>query len=169
MQHLLDTSIPFLVARAGIKTGLAFTAELKQFNLTLNEWRVCATLRHQPFQRIGDVANHTSIETSTLSRLIDSMIKNGMLVREISSDDGRARALKLTEKGEEITDRVIPLAQLYERVALAGISVEHATIAKDFLIKMYNNLDLLSQRDELENRQKSPRLTSSKGKRELLK
>ena len=146
LPHLLDDALPFLVARAGIKTSLAFSNEIKQFGLSLNEWRVCATLRYQPLQRIGEVATHTSIDTSTLSRLVDAMIERELLIREVDPEDARARALRLTAKAEDITDRIIPLAQLYERVALAGISPEHARILKDCLARMYSNLDLLHLR-----------------------
>ncbi len=146
LPHLLDDALPFLVARAGIKTSLAFSNEIKQFGLSLNEWRVCATLRYKPLQRIGEVATHTSIDTSTLSRLIDAMADRGLIIREVDPEDARARALRLTSKAEDITDRIIPLAQLYERVALAGIPTEHTRILKDCLARMYSNLDLLHLR-----------------------
>lgn len=146
LPHLLDDALPFLVARAGNKTSHSFSNEIKQFGLSLNEWRVCATLRYQPLQRIGEVATHTSIDTSTLSRLVDAMIERGLVIREVDAEDARARALRLTPKAEDITDRIIPLAQLYERVALAGIPSEHTRILKDCLARMYSNLDVLHLR-----------------------
>jgi DNA-binding MarR family transcriptional regulator len=155
LPHVLDDALPFLVARAGIKTSLAFSNEIKQFGLSLNEWRVCATLRYKPLQRIGEVATHTSIDTSTLSRLVDAMIERDLLIREVDPEDARARALRLTSKAEDIADRIIPLAQLYERVALAGIPAEHTRILKDCLARMYSNLDLLHLRG-VEAAQKHP-------------
>lgn len=146
MSHDLQESIPYLLASAGIRTGLAFTKELKPYALSLNEWRVCATLRHQPLQRIGEVAHHTSIDASTLSRLIDAMIRRKLLVRERDSADARARALYLTPKGEALVDQVIPLAQMYERVALAGISAEQAKTLREILARIYDNLDALNPR-----------------------
>ena len=143
MRHDLQESIPYLLARAGIRTGQAFTQELKQHKLTLNEWRVCATLRHQPSQRIGEVAHHTSIDASTLSRLIDAMIKRKLVVRERDSEDARARSLHLTPKGEALVDRAIPLAQMYERVALAGITAEQAKTLREILARIYDNMDTL--------------------------
>lgn len=147
MSHDLQESIPYLLARAGIRTGQAFTVELKPFELSLNEWRVCATLRHQPSQRIGEVAHHTSIDASTLSRLIDVMIKRKLVVRERDSADARARSLHLTPKGEELVDRVIPLAQMYERVALAGLSADEANTLRGFLARIYDNMEMLNHRD----------------------
>ena len=147
MSHNLQTSLPYLLARAGIRTSQGFSNEIRQFDLSLNEWRVCATLRHQPSQRISEVASHTSIDASTLSRLIDSMIRRELVIRERDAQDARARALRLTSKGEELTDRVIPLAQLYERITLAGIGEDQEKVLKECLDRIYNNMDMLDKRD----------------------
>ena len=146
MSHDLQKSIPYLIARAGIRTGQSFSAEIKQFGLTLNEWRVGATLRHQPSQRLSEVAEHTSIDASTLSRLIDTMVQRGLVIRERSAEDARAIALRLTPSGEAIIDKVIPLAQLYERVALAGVPAEQVHMLREILTQIFNNLDLLVRR-----------------------
>jgi len=90
---------------------------------------------------------HTSVDASTLSRLIDAMNKRKLVVPERDSADARARSLHLTPKGEEVVDRVIPLAQLYERVALAGMSREEAHALRGFLARIYDNMDMLNHRD----------------------
>ncbi len=146
MSHDLQRSLPYLLARACIRTGQAFSLEIKQFGLTLNEWRVGATLRQQPHQRLSEVAEHTSIDASTLSRLIDSMVQRKLVIRERSADDARAVALSLTQEGESMIDKVVPLAQLYERVAMAGISPEQVQLLRDMLTQIFNNLELLEKR-----------------------
>ncbi len=146
MQHDLQSSIPYLLARAGIKTGQCFSQEIKPFGLSLNEWRVGATLRQQPHQRLSEVAEHTSIDASTLSRLIDAMVQRKLVIRERSAEDARAVALRLTHEGESVIDKVIPLAQLYERVAMAGVSPEQVQLLRETLTQVFNNLQLLERR-----------------------
>ncbi|MDB5581130.1 MAG: hypothetical protein JWR80_6306 [Bradyrhizobium sp.] len=41
----------------------------------------------------------------------------------------------------EVTEKIIPIAQLYERVALSGISDEQA----DLLRKLYDNINILDR------------------------
>jgi DNA-binding MarR family transcriptional regulator len=143
--HDLETSVPYLIARAGMMTGLAFSAELKQFGLTLTEWRVCAALRHVPHQRLSDLAKNTSSDGSTLSRTVDGMLQKGLLVRERSADDARALALALTPEGNALAERVIPLARLYERVALAGIEPQQVELLRTLLHRIYDNMETLSR------------------------
>jgi len=142
--HDLEQAIPYLLARAGMRMGQAFSRELKMFNLTLAEWRILAALLSVPHQRLAELAEHTSAEPSTLSRTVDGLVTRELLVRERSGEDARALALRLTPQGEDLAQRIVPLAQVYERVALAGLSAAQVDQLKDTLRRIYvnmNNLD----------------------------
>ena len=143
----LEHALPYLVARAGMRMGQSFSKELRRFELTLTEWRVCAALHHQPHQRLSQLAEHTSSEPSTLSRVVDGLLQRGLLVRDRSGEDARALALSLTDKGRELTLRVIPLAQLFERVALAGLNGAQADALRAMLRTVYANLAVLDSGD----------------------
>jgi DNA-binding MarR family transcriptional regulator len=143
----LENSIPYLIARAGVRMGQCFTRELKQFNMTLTEWRVCSVLHHIPHQRLSQVAVNTSTEPSTLSRVVDSLMQRGLLLRDRSNDDARALALSLTPEGEALTQRLIPMAQLYERVSLNGFSTAQGNQLRDMLRHLYDNMAPLDRDD----------------------
>lgn len=143
----LERALPYLVARAGTRMGQAFSRELKRFQLTLTEWRVCAALHHEPHQRLSQLAAHTSTEPSTLSRVVDGMLQRGLLVRERSDEDGRALALALTDEGRDLTLRIVPLAQLFERVALAGLNAAQADALRGMLRVVYDNLAVLDSEE----------------------
>lgn len=143
VNHDLERAIPYLLARAGTRMGQSFSRELKQFNLSLTEWRICVALHHQPHQRLSDLALHTSTEPSTLSRTVDGLLQRGVVVRDRSDEDARALALALTEAGRDLALRIIPLAQLYERVSLSGLSFAQAESLRDMLRMVYDNLAVL--------------------------
>ncbi len=123
--------------------GQSFSKELKQFKLSLTEWRVCVALHHKAHQRLSDLALHTSTDASTLSRVVDGLLQRGVLVRDRSDEDARALALSLTEAGRDLTLRIIPLAQVYERVSLAGLTTTQAESLRDMLRMVYDNLAVL--------------------------
>ncbi|MDQ0569039.1 DNA-binding MarR family transcriptional regulator [Variovorax paradoxus] len=141
--HDLERAIPYLLARAGMRMGQSFSKELKQFKLSLTEWRVCVALHHKAHQRLSDLALHTSTDPSTLSRVVDGLLQRGVLVRDRSDEDARALALSLTPAGRDLTLRIIPLAQVYERVSLSGLSVAQAESLRDMLRMVYDNLAVL--------------------------
>ena len=136
----LQNSIPYLIARAGVRMGQSFTRELRKFDMTLTEWRVCSSLSHLPHQRLSEVALNTSTDPSTLSRVVDGLMQRGLLIRDRSDGDARALALCLTPEGINITQRLIPIAQLYERVSLNGFSSAQAEQLRDMLKLLYDNM-----------------------------
>lgn len=126
--------------------GQAFTRELKPYGLTLTEWRICSALHHQPDQRLAELAAHTSAEPSTLSRTVDGLLQRGLVSRGRSDADARALALRLTAEGDALTQRIIPLAQLYERVALAGMGAAQVDQLKQMLRRIHENMEALDSR-----------------------
>jgi DNA-binding MarR family transcriptional regulator len=144
-KHRLDNAVPYLLARAGEKMGGTFSKELRPYGMTLNEWRVSSALHQRPHQRLSDLANHTSSDISTLSRVVDGLIKRGLAQRDRSSEDARAIAVSLTAEGAVLTEKIIPLAQVYERVALSGITDEEAVLLRRLLRKIYDNIDILDR------------------------
>jgi len=142
--HQLERAVPYLLARTGERMGNTFSRELRPFKLTLNEWRVCVALHLEAHQRLSEIAAHTSADLSTISRVVEGLIRRGLAQRDRSSEDARAVAISLTAEGALLTEKIIPIAQLYERVALSGISEEEAEKLRSLLRKVYDNIGILN-------------------------
>ena len=133
--------LPYLINRTGAKLALAFGRELVRFGVTLQEWRVLAALAARDGQRLSDLATLTSIDVSTLSRLVDRMRRKGLLARARANGDGRAVRLALTDAGRQRTRAIVPEARRYERLALRGIAPADAGSLKRLLVRVYRNLE----------------------------
>jgi hypothetical protein len=82
--------LPYLLNRAGVKIGLSFSRDIDSFGVTLPMWRVMVALWESGDQRLGDLAARTSIDFSTLSRLLVNLQHKDYIVRRRSGLDGRA-------------------------------------------------------------------------------
>jgi DNA-binding MarR family transcriptional regulator len=142
LQHFL----PYLLNRAGLRVGLMFSADIEKFDLTLPMWRVMIALWHNGGHRLGELAQRTSIDLSTLSRLLVTMQRKGLIVRRRSGLDGRALSLTLTEHGMQLTEQVIPIALYYEDVAMRKLSNADVRKLKDLLKIVYENLEAAEQK-----------------------
>ena len=159
----LESTLPYLLNRAGVRIGAAFSEDIQRFGLSLHQWRVLASLTHQAPQNITELAAHTSIEVSTLSRMVSALADGGLLARVRSDDDARSVKLTLTADGREMAERLIPVAALYERIALSGMSAEEVGILKALLAKVYDNV--ISLGPSLPSRRKSAgKITAGNGK-----
>jgi DNA-binding MarR family transcriptional regulator len=139
----LGRFLPYLINRAGTRLAVNFAREIAPNGVVLQEWRVLAALAAQGPQRLSDLAQLTSIDLSTLSRLVGRMERQALVARERAEGDKRAVSVKLTPKGGRITRAIIPTAERYERVALTGISSEEERLLKELLARVYGNLDQL--------------------------
>lgn len=141
----LQRYLPYLLNRAAIRITEAFQRELRKDDLTVVMWRVLAVLWHDGAMRLGALAEATSIEVSTLSRLITGMQARALVSRTRSTEDARAVEVDLTAEGRAIAARIVPLALDYEATAIAGISGEDGDALRRLLIQLYDNLSGLPQ------------------------
>lgn len=133
--------LPYLINRAGARLAVEFGREIQRHGIVLQEWRVLAALAAQGGQRLSDLAGLTSIDLSTLSRLVGRMVRAGLLSRERTDGDRREVAVTLTDKGQRITRAIIPVARHYERRALRGLGPAEETTLKALLRRVYANLE----------------------------
>ena len=139
----LDSYLPYLLNRAGQRIAASFGDEVRPLGATLQMWRVLAALRERDGRRMGDLSETTSIEVSTLTRLVDNMEKKDLVARRRDGDDARVILLHVTSAGRRLTQRILPIAERYETVALAGFNAAEAEVLKAALRRLYANMDAL--------------------------
>jgi MarR family transcriptional regulator, organic hydroperoxide resistance regulator len=137
----LDNYLPYLVNRAGTIIAEQFGAEaLAPYRLSIAMWRVMAVLAHTGGQRQIDLADLTSIEVSTLSRLVTRLVRMGIASRTRSASSTREVVVKLTAKGKAQVARLAPLAREYEEAAIVGVRPDELATVKSALHRIYANM-----------------------------
>jgi DNA-binding MarR family transcriptional regulator len=137
----LDNYLPYLVNRVGTIIADQWGGEqLAPFRLSIAMWRVMAVLASNGGQRQIDLADLTSIEVSTLSRLVTRLVRMGIVSRTRSASSTREVVVKLTAKGKAQVARLVPAARDYETAAIAGVAPEELAAVKNALRRMYANM-----------------------------
>jgi MarR family transcriptional regulator, organic hydroperoxide resistance regulator len=136
----LQDFLPYLLNRAGLRIGMMFSRDIEDMDVTLPMWRVMVELWHNGDHRLGELAEGTSIDLSTLSRLLVAMQRKGLIVRRRSGLDGRALSLTLTPRGMEMTEQIVPHALHYEDIAMRRLSDRDVIKLKELLKTVYDNL-----------------------------
>lgn len=141
--YQLTTSIPYLLNRLGVRLGALFSRRIEPFGLTLPMYRVLASLREQPGQKLGDLANTTVVELSTMSRMVGTLVASGLVTRERIPGNERTVSISLTKSGEVLADDLIREAIHYEEVAASKMKPADVEKLKSLLDEMYRLLDIL--------------------------
>jgi len=136
----LDEYVPYLVNRVGARIATAFSRELAPHGISLAMWRVLAVLAQSGAQRQIDLAELTSIDASTLSRLVNSVQRLGLVVRARSTASLREVTITLTPRGRAIVRELTPHALEYEAVAVQGLSPHELDTLKALLRRIHANM-----------------------------
>jgi DNA-binding MarR family transcriptional regulator len=132
---------PYLVNRVGAIFVTNFIRDaLDAEDLSIVMWRVLAALSNSGGQRQTDLAAMTSIEVSTLSRIVTRLLKRGLITRERSRADNREVRVTLSAQGRTLVRRLIPIARAQERQAIARLPARELETARKVLRAMYGNL-----------------------------
>ena len=147
--YQFSNSLPYLLARLGVRMGDLFTRVIRKEKLTLPMYRVLATLMEErrPL-RLGEIVTRTSVDQSTLSRLVAEMERTGLLTRERPKDNQRSLQVSLTPHGAELASRLMPIAAYYGEVAADSLSASETAALKKTLVQLYDNLDRLEREVE---------------------
>lgn len=136
----LTTYLPYLLNRAGFAASAAFQNALAEFSLTVPAWRVLAVLLHDDRVRVGELADRTSIEFSTLSRLVGALQRRGLVARKAGKDDARVVYVSLTARGRGVAQQLLPAAVELEQGMIAGMSAGEIRSLRRLLETLYNNI-----------------------------
>jgi MarR family transcriptional regulator, organic hydroperoxide resistance regulator len=137
----LNEYLPYLVNRVGNIVAEQFGEEaLAPHRLSIAMWRVMAALASTGGQRQIDLAGLTSIDASTLSRLVTRLVRSGLVTRARSASSNREVDVKLTAKGNALVARLIPIARGFEADAIVGLSQQELAVLKRCLRRMYRNM-----------------------------
>jgi MarR family transcriptional regulator, organic hydroperoxide resistance regulator len=137
----LENYLPYLVNRVGAALAARFTATtLERHQLSIMMWRVLVVLSNNGGRRLIDLSQMTSIDLSTLSRMVARLVRLGLVSRKRSKVSDREVVVMLTSKGQRLVARIIPIGVDYEKQLVKSISASDVAIAQRVLRKMYANL-----------------------------
>lgn len=101
--------------------GSAFNAALAVEGGSVPVWLILNALRHGQWTAQLDLAQELGIESPTLTRHLDNLEQNGLVVRQRSELDRRAVRVELTADGEKAYQRMLVAVIAFNRRLQAGL------------------------------------------------
>lgn len=88
-----------------------------------------------------DIANLIGKNKSTVTELVNKLLKLGYIKKEKSQTDKRVTLISLTEKGKSIRDTFDTISQNLVKTAYQGFTDEEEETFLRLLKKLYTNFD----------------------------
>ncbi len=137
----LSEFMPYLINRVGAGLVERFTQDaLSEKHLSIGTWRLLVAISSHEGPRQVDLAQLTSIEVSTVSRLVTRLAQLGLVSRSRSARSNREVVVRLTPKGRTLVAGLVPIAVTLEQAATRGVAKKELAVAKRVLRQMHHNL-----------------------------
>jgi len=138
----LEKAVPFLIhacyQQIRSVTYKAFSAH--GLELTPEQWIVLVQLWRKDGQSQSALSELTLRDPPTMSRILDTMEKSGLVERGVDEKDARLRVVKLTRSGKALQSKLVPIAKALVARLEKGISERDLEITHKTLGRMLQNL-----------------------------
>ncbi len=109
--HTLDDSLGFQVNMAANAMKNRFNTFLKPYGLTSEQYVIMKSIDENANISPTQLSEITFKDKTTITRMIDTLVKNGMLVRVPKQDDRRAYRIQWSSKGKSIMQEILPITE----------------------------------------------------------
>jgi DNA-binding MarR family transcriptional regulator len=114
-ERFVEQYLPALLTQAAANLVGDFADQVRAAGLSVLEWRVLATLADGDHLPLGLLARRAATKQPTLTRLIDRLVKQGLVLRAPDALDRRQTLVCITRSGQVTVGRLIELAQEHQR------------------------------------------------------
>ncbi len=118
-----------------------FTLHLECYDLTPAQYDVLAQLSVAPGIPQQELAQRLLVTKGNVCGLIDRMSARGLVERRADADDRRLNLLYLTERGEELAHKAVPVYGEFIQTHMAGLSESEQRTLKELLLKLDGSLE----------------------------
>ncbi|WP_156791363.1 MarR family winged helix-turn-helix transcriptional regulator [Bacillus sp. SG-1] len=126
------------------KTDLNLTSyiksKLEEFNLAPEQNLVMMLLWEKDGLTQNQLAERLGKDKTNLARMASSLEKKGFIKRTSCQNDRRSLKLHLTEVGNELGCKVLPIAEEFNRIVCKGISQAEIKELERLLTKINENV-----------------------------
>lgn len=142
MRYNFNDSFGFIVVKTArlIENRLKTNFEKENIKITPQQWSVLTYLWNEDGISQQKLANAFSKDKTSMTRLLNNMEKNDLIVRQHDVKDKRNKLVNLTFRSKLLKKDSIKIAEKTLAETLVGIDHKELKLSKNVLKKINNNL-----------------------------
>jgi DNA-binding MarR family transcriptional regulator len=143
MKYNFNDSLGFIIVKAGrlIENKLKTDFEKENIDVTPQQWAVLTYLWNEEGISQQNLANAFSKDKTSMTRLLNNMEKNELIIRKQDAEDKRNKKIYLTLKSKLIKKNTIKIAEKTLMETLVGIDHKDLRLSKKVLKEINKNLE----------------------------
>jgi DNA-binding MarR family transcriptional regulator len=137
--YTTDESVGYLLARVRGSLFAAVDREMAPLGVSAAQFVILLNVAQARASCAADLAREQSTDTGSMTRMIDRLVRKGLLRRARDPEDRRVVRLELTEAGRKLARRLPAVAVKVLNHHLRGFSRAEFEQLKSFLRRMLAN------------------------------
>ncbi|NDW11713.1 MarR family transcriptional regulator [Bacteroides sp. 214] len=143
-QFDLDIRLVFAILNgkvsAAINRSLYRNFRANEQSITPEQWTVLLSLWKKDGVTQQELCTATFKDKPSMTRLIDNMERQHLVVRISDKHDRRTNLIHLTKTGRDLEEKIRPIVIQTLREALKDISAEELRISQEVMLKIFSNI-----------------------------
>ena len=139
--YRVEDSVGFQITRLRAAVFAAVDSEVTPWGISSAQGAILIYIAHGRGNRAADIARDYSYDTGSMTRMIDRLVKKGLVRRVRDETDRRSVRLELTPKGTKLTDELPAVAARALNKLLRGFSRPELDQLKGYLDRMLANAE----------------------------
>lgn len=137
---VLGATMGFMVRVVQVQIFQAYYQRFGKSGLTTGEFSALAAIRENPGVRQGALASAMMVKRSNMTKLVQSLERDGLILRRAAADDARSVNLELTVKGRRTIEGVLPDVEAFNREVTQALSAPERQVLLGLLGKLSESL-----------------------------
>lgn len=133
----LEDFLCFATYSANLAFGKAYSPYLSELGLTYTQWITLLALGEQDGQTVNQLGAKLFLASSTLTPLLKNLEKQGIVLRQRSTEDERKVQISLTEKGRELRNASQHCLDVFYSL---GLTLEETRVLQKAMLRIRDNL-----------------------------
>lgn len=124
------------MARVQAKLNAQAAAILKRHSkLSLVQWRVM-TLLASGGDNLTSICRLSGMDKGQVSRKLTQLVSQGLVLTRLDEADHRSQKLSLSEKGEELHGRILPIMRARQAHLASDMSDDEQAMLRELLLRL---------------------------------
>lgn len=145
-----DVTLLKMLNIAGTRLDEAEEAWLKPYQLSKSEFRTLMMLFSSPEKQThpSELCQWASQKPTNMTRIIDALLKHGLVTRRPSDEDRRRIILEVTPEGERLVRELLPMLHPRLQAMFKDFTPDEHRQLRQLMEKLLRNIDAMDTASE---------------------
>jgi MarR family transcriptional regulator for hemolysin len=136
MEYKPQNALGYQISLTALMVRHEFGRRIGHLNLASEQFGILCLIDEHPELTQTEIAQMLCKNKTTVTRMMDALVKKGLITKEWNRDDRRTQRIEMTPQGREALDKALPIAAQMGEDLKKLVKEEHAEIVLEAMDKI---------------------------------